>query len=190
MTKKFIFLIIVISLSCYNTFSKAENYHLALSLKDLTWLYCKPNENITKVIEILRNNYKIEMSSMEYAGLNSYVAGDPTPAMSWILIIEKNRKDKLICMEYGRFKESNGGVRIKTSKGIEYGSSISSVYDSYGNSPAIVRSRDPMMHYVDLEYPFVLEETGQNGKLIFTLHYKPGDSEKTATVIKLKWLII
>lgn len=190
MTKKLIFFLIVISLNCCNTLSKADNYHLVLSIQDLTWLSCEPNENIDKVIEKLRNNYDIIIDSWEYDGKNYYNAGDPTPAMSWILMLEKNRKDGLIGMEYGRFKKGNGGARIKTNKGIEYGSDISRVYDSYGICPVIDRRRDPVMNYVDLKYPFVLEKTGQKGNLIFTLHYKAGDSEKAATVIGLKWRII
>jgi hypothetical protein len=177
-------------MNSHSTASYAENYHLILSKQELTWICCEPNENINKAIEILRNKYKVEVSSMEYAGLNSYVAGDPTPAMSWFLSIEKNRQNKLTGMEYGRFKESEGGLRVETSRGIKYGSGIASVYNSYGTNPTIIRTRHPMMNYVDLKYAFELRETGQKGNLIFTLHYKLGDSEKNATVIRLKWILI
>ncbi len=184
-----IIFLILISLNCYSASSYAENPGLVLSIQDLTWLSCEPNEKIEKVIEKLQNEYKISMSSMEYAGHNSYVGGDPTPAMSWLLTIEKNWKGKLVRMEYGRFKESDRGVNVATNRGIKYSSSIASVYDSYGTNPSVIRRQHPMMNYIDLQYPFVIKGTRQKGKLIFTLHYNLGDSEQNATVIWLKWIL-
>lgn len=193
MTNKYpalIIFLVLISLNCYNAPSYAENSGLVLSIQELTWLSCEPNEKIGNVIEKLQSDYKISMSSMEYAGLNSYVSGDPTPAMSWLLTIEKNREGKLVRMEYGRFKESKEGVRVATNRGIKYGSNIARIYDAYGANPSVIRRQDPMMNYIDLQYPFVIEETRQEGKLIFTLQYNLGDSEKKATVIWLKWILI
>lgn len=176
--------------TCLSSSSYAEDSRLVLSTQDLTWLYCTPNEDINKTLATLKKNYKINIHSMAYAGHSSYVAGDPTPAMSWVLKIDKNSRGKLISMEYSRFKESDGGVKIKTNRGIEYGSGIERVYDSYGPGPTIDRTQDPGMRYVNLKYPFVLEETGQEGHLTFILHHKPGDPEETATVIKMRWDII
>lgn len=185
-----IFFIIVIGFNSYSTPSHAENAQLTLSMQDLTWLSCEPNENIDQVIRTLKNNYKIKMSSMEYAGHNSYVTGDPTPAMAWFLSIEKNPRGKLIGMQYSRWKDRKGGVRITTNRGIKYGSGIASVFDSYGAHPKIVRTRHPRMNYVKLHYPFVLEKTGQKGELKFTLRHKLGSSDETATVITIEWILV
>lgn len=185
-----IFFLIFICMISLSSFSYSKASPLVLSLQDLTWLNCKPNEDINRILEILRQNHKISMHSTAYSGNSAYVAGDPTPAMSWVLSLDKNSRGELISMEYGRFKESKGGVKVQTSRGIEYGSNIERIYDAYGTNPETDHVRDPGMRYVELTYPFILEETGQNGKLIFVLHHKPGDSEQTATVIRMKWNII
>lgn len=57
--------------------------------------------------------------------------------MLWILSIEKNRQGKLVRMEYGRIDECNEGVRITTRRGVEYGSGITGVCDTYGTNPTL-----------------------------------------------------
>lgn len=180
--------LVIVFLAIFFDPSNAEEKQIILRQHDLTWLSCRPNDNITKVIETLNEKYQLKMDSMENVGDPCYVTGDDTRAMAWILSIEKSRKGTLIGMAYGRFKKSPNGIHLKTSRGIEFGSCISSIYDKYGNGPVIERTRDPKMNYIDLKYPFIIEETGQRGNLTFVLKYRPHEPEIKATVIKIEWL--
>lgn len=162
---------------------------MILSKQDLTWVSCAPNDDINTVVNTLKQKYRVEMSSMAVAGGNAYVGGDPTPAMAWVLSIDFSDRGKVTGMKYGRFKKSKGGIKIKTSRGIEAGASMSRVHERYGPSPTITRKRDPAMKYVYLDYPFVLEETGQKGKLIFTLQHKVKVPEIDAKVISIEWVM-
>jgi hypothetical protein len=192
MPKKYLISFLFLTLFLFNgrhCLLNAEPAALILSKQDLTWVSCAPNDDIETVVDTLKQNYKVEMNSMAVAGVNSYVGGDPTPAMAWVLSIDFSDHGKVTGMKYGRFKKSNGGIKIKTSRGIEAGASMSRVHERYGHSPTITRKRDPAMKYVYLEYPFVLEETGQKGKLIFTLQHKVKVPELEARVIVFEWVI-
>jgi hypothetical protein len=192
MPKKYLIPYLILTLFLFNgrhCLLNAEPAALILSKQDLTWVSCAPNDDIDTVVDTLKQNYKVEMNSMAVAGVNSYVGGDPTPAMAWVLSIDFSDHGKVTGMKYGRFKKSNGGIKIKTSRGIEAGASMSRVHERYGHSPTITRKRDPAMKYVYLEYPFVLEETGQKGKLIFTLQHKVKVPELEARVIVFEWVI-
>lgn len=173
----------------YHTESTAEEVRLILSRQDLTWVSCGPGDAIDTVVQRLKLTHKVKMSSMAYAGMNAYVGGDPTAAMAWVLSVDYNDRGKVTGMKYGRFKASDSGIKIKTNRGIEAGSSISKVYELYGQSPSVKRRRDPAMRYVYLEYPFLLEETGQKGELIFTLQHKVKAPELDATVISIEWVL-
>lgn len=171
------------------TLSNAETASLILSKQDLTWVSCAPNDDINQVVDTLKQTYKVDMSSMVYAGVNAYVGGDPNPAMAWVLSVDFSDQGKVTAMKYGRFKESKSGIKIKTNRGIEAGASISGVYERYGDRPTLTHRRDPAMKYVYLEYPFLLEETGEKGKLIFTLQHKVKAPENEARVIIMEWVM-
>lgn len=192
MPKKYLISFLFLTLFLFNgrhCLLNAEPAALILSRQDLTWVSCAPNDDIDTVVDTLKQDYKVAMNSMAVAGVNSYVGGDPTPAMAWVLSIDFSDHGKVTGMKYGRFKKSNGGIKIKTSRGIEAGASMSRVHERYGHSPTITRKRDPAMKYVYLAYPFVLEETGQKGKLIFTLQHKVKVPELEARVIVFEWVI-
>ena len=184
------FLLLLLFFGFNGHHTHAETAALILSKHDLTWVSCAPNDDIDTVVDALKQRYKVEMNSMAHAGVNAYVGGDPTPAMAWVLSLDFNDHGHVIGMKYGRFKKSKTGIAIKTNRGIEAGSSLSRVYERYGQSPKITRKRDPAMKYVYLEYPFLLEESGQQGRLIFTLQHKVGAPELAATVIVLEWVLI
>lgn len=177
----------IASLGSYVASSYAESSDLMLSEQDLTWLSCKPNDDLNKVLRILKDKHKLDMDSMRDLGINTFVAGDPHPAMAWILSVDGSEQDKLNRFTYGRFKESKEGPKIKTNRGIGYGATTTSIYEAYGKNPMITRSKDPGMYYFDLEYPFILQETGQKGKLRFILKHKPDVPENKASLFKIEW---
>jgi len=109
--------------------------------------------------------------------------------MAYFASFEYDQSNRLTGMDYEHFKLTNKGLNVKTNRGIQPGSSISTVYSKYGQNPIKENTRNPEANYLDLTYPFVLKETNQRGTLTFALSYGKKELETNATVRGIRYLL-
>lgn len=173
--------------------------HLILPIKELTWISYSPNDDIEGVVAHFGKKYKTNVDSMTNWGIRSYVAGDDTRAMVWIISFEFDDRKKLNGINYTQNKIGKKGMPVVTGRGIKVGTGIAEVIERYGKVkeienpkfpeayslklpyPFLVEEEYPIVkNFVRLIYPFVIQETSQKGYITFTTSYKKrGNPEKT-----------
>lgn len=195
--------------SCATPADAQETSNLILKIEDLTWISYKPNDDVKNVVAHFRKKYKLHVSSMANNGVNCYVTGDQTRAMSWVMSFEYDNREKLSGITYSHFKLDRKGMPITTSRGIKIGSTIETVIERYGKVKEIVNPRfpedyfaklpypslindtsQPVYNYLELTYPFLIKETSQKGELKFSVRYKRGNSRKEAVVTHMKYQLL
>lgn len=184
-----------------------EHKHLILPIKELTWISYRPNDDIEEVVAHFGKKYKTKVDSMTDWDMRSYVAGDHTRAMTWIISFDFDDRKKLNGISYTQNKIERKGIPVITGRGIKVGAGIAKVIERYGKVKEVINPKFPeayflklpypflveeeypvVKNFVRLIYPFVIQETSQRGYLTFTTSYKKkGQSRKDAIVIKIEY---